>query len=102
MPSIYVANDAASYERSMAWWSRRLAARFIDFAAIGSAARLVDVGCGTGSLTFARADASARGDDHRHRSLGRLLAMVIIMITAARERTLMACQAFGCTGSTRM
>jgi len=68
MPSIYVANDAASYEQSMARWSRRLALHFIDFAAIGSPARIVDVGCGTGSLTFALAEAAPEamisGIDH--------------------------------------
>src|SRR5215471_9723575 len=58
MPSIYVANDGASYEQSMGRWSRRLAPPFIDFAAIGSRAKIVDVGCGTGSLTFALAEAA--------------------------------------------
>jgi hypothetical protein len=47
MPSIYVADDAASYEQSMARRSRRLALRFVDFAGIGSPAKIVDVGCGT-------------------------------------------------------
>ena len=56
MPSIYTANDPGVYERMMGRWSRRLAGPFIDFAAIGRAARIVDVGCGTGSLTFALAE----------------------------------------------
>lgn len=56
MPSIYTANDPGAYERSMGRWSRRLARPFLDFAALGDAAAILDVGCGTGSLTFALAD----------------------------------------------
>jgi trans-aconitate methyltransferase len=56
MPSIYTANDPSAYERSVGRWSRRLAGPFIDFAAIGDAARIVDIGCDTGSPTFARAE----------------------------------------------
>jgi SAM-dependent methyltransferase len=57
MQSIYKANDPAAYEQSMGRWSRRLAPLFIDFAQVGAAERIVDVGCGTGSLTFALAEA---------------------------------------------
>ena len=68
MPSIYTASDPGIYERSMGRWSRRLANPFLDFAAIGPAARILDVGCGTGSLTFALADgapgAAIVGIDH--------------------------------------
>jgi ubiquinone/menaquinone biosynthesis C-methylase UbiE len=56
MESIYNANDPAAYEQSMGRWSRHLASPFIDFARIGAPERIVDVGCGTGSLTFALAD----------------------------------------------
>ena len=56
MPSIYTANDPSVYERSMGRWSRRLAGPFIDFAAIGGAAKIADIGCGTGSLTFTLTD----------------------------------------------
>jgi SAM-dependent methyltransferase len=35
----------------MGRWSRRLAPKFIDFAGIKDANRVLDVGCGTGSLT---------------------------------------------------
>ena len=58
MPSIYAASDPAVYERSMGRWSRRLARPFIDFAAIGGVGEIVDIGCGTGSLTFTLADAA--------------------------------------------
>jgi SAM-dependent methyltransferase len=39
----------------MGRWSRRLAPLLIDFAGISSAGRVLDVGCGTGSLCFALA-----------------------------------------------
>jgi SAM-dependent methyltransferase len=55
MSSIYNANDPLVYEQSMGRWSRRLTHKFIEFATIGDAAEIVDVGCGTGSLTFALA-----------------------------------------------
>jgi len=53
MTPIYKASDPAAYERLMGRWSRRLAPLFIDFAAVREASSIVDVGCGTGSLTFA-------------------------------------------------
>ncbi len=60
MPSIYAADDPASYETTMGRWSRRLAAPFLGFAGVGGSAvrRALDVGCGTGSLAFALADAA--------------------------------------------
>lgn len=55
MPSTFNANDAAAYERVMGRWSRRLAPHFLDFAgAIGG--KVLEVGCGTGSLTFLMAE----------------------------------------------
>lgn len=68
MPSIYTANDPGAYELSMGRWSRRLAGPFLDFAAIGAVGRVLDVGCGTGSLTSAleeiAPDAEIVGIDH--------------------------------------
>lgn len=45
------------YERFMGRWSRRLAAAFADFIPLDGAARVLDVGAGTGSLSRAVADA---------------------------------------------
>src|SRR5689334_15283228 len=39
----------------MGRWSRRLAPLFIDFTGVTAGGNVLDVGCGTGSLTFALA-----------------------------------------------
>ena len=43
-------SNAIAYEAVMGRWSTRLAALFLDFAQIDDADRVLDVGCGTGSL----------------------------------------------------
>lgn len=53
MTSNFTVRKAAGYEQLMGRWSRRLAHPFIDFAEVKDAERILDVGCGTGSLTFA-------------------------------------------------
>lgn len=45
--------NAAAYEQVMGRWSRRLAPLLIRFGGLSDGDRVVDVGCGTGSLTFA-------------------------------------------------
>lgn len=50
--STFVAADGSGYELQMGRWSRRLAPKFIEFAGIEKADCVLDVGCGTGSLTF--------------------------------------------------
>ena len=49
MASTFNARDAAVYERSMGRWSRRLSPGFVAFAGL-QGGRVLDVGCGTGSL----------------------------------------------------
>src|SRR5215213_7113524 len=44
--------NAEAYERFMGRWSRRLAPLLIRFGGLSDGDRVLDVGCGTGSLTF--------------------------------------------------
>lgn len=50
--STFLATDGDGYDAQMGRWSRRLAPLLIDFAGVTEAGRVLDVGCGTGSLTF--------------------------------------------------
>jgi ubiquinone/menaquinone biosynthesis C-methylase UbiE len=61
MPSNFNARDAANYERLMGRWSRRLAPLFIEHAGIADGEAVLEIGCGTGSLTFALARSAALG-----------------------------------------
>lgn len=58
MTSSFTIHDAAGYEQLMGRWSLMLAPRFIDFAGLADGERVLDVGCGTGSLTFTLAAAA--------------------------------------------
>src|SRR5665213_3574132 len=53
--SNYTATNAAAYERLMGRWSRVLAEDFIAFAGLEAGDRVLDLGCGTGSLAQALA-----------------------------------------------
>jgi ubiquinone/menaquinone biosynthesis C-methylase UbiE len=44
--------NAEAYEQIMGRWSRRLAPLLIRFGDLSDGDRVLDVGCGTGSLTF--------------------------------------------------
>ena len=50
--STFVSADGDGYELQMGRWSRRLAPLFVNFAGITAARRILDVGCGTGNLSF--------------------------------------------------
>lgn len=50
--STFASSDGASYELQMGRWSCRLAPLFVEFAGSAGAARFLDVGCGTGNLSF--------------------------------------------------
>lgn len=52
MTSSFNVHQASGYEQLMGRWSQRLAPLFIDFAGIANGDKVLDVGCGTGSLTF--------------------------------------------------
>ena len=45
--------NAAAYDRMMGRWSRRLAPLLVGFGGCNAGDRVLDVGCGTGSLAFA-------------------------------------------------
>ena len=53
MTSSFNVHSAAGYEQLMGRWSQQLAPLLIDFAGLADGERVLDVGCGTGSLTFA-------------------------------------------------
>lgn len=53
MSSIFNVHSAAGYEQLMGRWSQKLASLLIEFAGIADGESILDVGCGTGSLTFA-------------------------------------------------
>jgi SAM-dependent methyltransferase len=55
MPSRYTVSSAEAYERLMGRWSPLLAQELIAWAGIGNGERVLDVGCGAGSLALALA-----------------------------------------------
>ena len=61
MESSFTVRRAGGYEQLMGRWSRLLAVPFIEFAGLADGDRVLDVGCGTGSLTFALPEAANVG-----------------------------------------
>jgi len=58
MTSSFNVHKASGYEQLMGRWSRKLAPPFITFAGVKDGERILDVGCGTGSLTFTLPEAA--------------------------------------------
>jgi len=54
MPEMFARTDG--YEALMGRWSMRLAPLFVDFSGVRSGAKILDMGCGTGSLVQTLAD----------------------------------------------
>jgi SAM-dependent methyltransferase len=78
MASTYTATNAIAYERLMGRWSRRLAPEFLDFVGLLPGTRVLDVGCGTGSLA---ASWSGRGNP----AIGLDIAPAYVDFAAARS-----------------
>jgi SAM-dependent methyltransferase len=53
--STYHASNGEAYERFLGRWTRRLALPFVEFANPPASGELLDIGCGTGSVTGALA-----------------------------------------------
>jgi SAM-dependent methyltransferase len=53
MSSRFLSRGAENYDSYMGRWSRRLAPLFLDFAELAPGEHVIEVGCGTGSLSFA-------------------------------------------------
>ena len=59
--STFPSGSGSGYESQMGRWSRRLAPQFVRFAALARGTKVLDVGCGTGSLSFCLASDSGIG-----------------------------------------
>jgi ubiquinone/menaquinone biosynthesis C-methylase UbiE len=62
MPSTFTNQNASAYEQLMGRWSKMLAIPFLEFAGLKEGERVLDVGYGNGSLTFALAETTGLGE----------------------------------------
>lgn len=62
--STFAAFDGDGYELNMGRWSRRLVRPFLEFIGTDAAARVLDVGCGTGHLARAVAERDGTSEVH--------------------------------------
>ena len=60
-PSVFPAQDGVGYEQVLGRWSRRLAPLLIGFGGLADGDHVLDVGCGTGSLSYALPEAADVG-----------------------------------------
>ncbi|CDX16568.1 Methyltransferase type 11 [Mesorhizobium sp. ORS 3324] len=79
MTSTFTVHAASGYEQIMGRWSRRLAPLFVDFAGLAGGERILDVGCGTGSLTFELAKSAGLAEIQA-------IDFSPVFVEAARER----------------
>jgi ubiquinone/menaquinone biosynthesis C-methylase UbiE len=79
MPSSFTVHSADGYEQLMGRWSRILAGQLIAFAGVADGERVLDVGCGTGSLTFALPQAARVSEV-------RAIDLSPVFVAAARRR----------------
>src|SRR5262245_28997091 len=57
-PSVFPAYDPSGYEQLMGRWTRRLAPLLIEFGGLADGEHVLDVGCGTGSVSYALPEAA--------------------------------------------
>ena len=60
---------AEAYEAWMGRWSRQLAPLFVEFVGVQEGEKVLDAGCGTGSLSSDTGPSHRSVQDRRHRSL---------------------------------
>jgi ubiquinone/menaquinone biosynthesis C-methylase UbiE len=58
----FLVTNGDGYHLQMGRWSQRLAPPFVEFAGVDQGRRVLDVGCGTGNLSFCLAGNSRIGD----------------------------------------
>ena len=73
---------AEAYEEMMGRWSRRLAPLFVTFVGVRDGEKVLDVGCGTGSLS-----ATLAGVTRASRIIGMILPEVLLNMLEPTSKT---------------